>query len=69
MIKAYLQVRVTFEVAHAPCGPEVSPGYRVVLSLDGRPVHPHHLGTLPVQLGDQLPCSQTNGSSNLPHHS
>ena len=60
MIKAYLQFRVTLEVAHAPCGPEVSPGYRVVLSLDCRPVHPHDLGTLRAQLVFQLSCNRTN---------
>ena len=60
MIKAYLQVRVTFEVVYAPCGPEVSPGYRVVLSLDCRPVHPHDLGTLRAQLGFQLSCNWKN---------
>lgn len=60
LIKAYLQVRVTSEVAHAPCGPEVSPGYRVVISLDCWPVHPHDLGTLRAQLGFQLSCNRTN---------
>ena len=57
----YLQIGVTLEVAHAPCGSEVTSGNWVVFSLNGWSIHPHDLRTLSAQLALQFTWNATIG--------